>query len=66
MLDAVSNLLADDFRLVAAVTDGRQAVDAVCRLDPDVAVLDITMPSSTASERRRRSETPAHGRRLSF
>jgi len=44
MLDAVSTLLADDFRLVAAVTDGRQAVDAVCRLDPDVAVLDITMP----------------------
>src|SRR5215813_2682519 len=44
MLDAVSNLLADDFRLVAAVTDGRQAVDAVNRLEPDVVVLDITMP----------------------
>ena len=44
MLDAVSKLLSDDFRIVAAVTDGRQAVDAVCRLAPDVAVLDITMP----------------------
>jgi DNA-binding NarL/FixJ family response regulator len=44
MLDAVSNLLSDDFCLVAAVTDGRQAVDAVLRLDPDIAVLDITMP----------------------
>jgi CheY-like chemotaxis protein len=44
MLDAVSRLLADDFRVVAAVTDGRQAVDAVLRLDPDLAVLDITMP----------------------
>lgn len=44
MLDAVSSLLADDFRLVAAVTDGRKAVEAVSRLDPDVAVLDITMP----------------------
>jgi CheY-like chemotaxis protein len=44
MLDAVSSLLSDDFRLVAAVTDGRQAVEAVGRLDPDVAVLDITMP----------------------
>ena len=43
MLDAVSHLLADDFRVVAAVTDGRQAVDAVLRLDPDLAVLDITM-----------------------
>ena len=44
MLDAVSNLLTEDFRLVAAVTDGRQALDAVKRLDPDVVVLDITMP----------------------
>ena len=44
MLDAVTRLLADDFRVVAAVTDGRQAVDAVLRLDPDLAVLDITMP----------------------
>jgi CheY-like chemotaxis protein len=44
MLDAVSSLLSDDFRLVAAVTDGRKAVEAVSRLDPDVAVLDITMP----------------------
>jgi DNA-binding NarL/FixJ family response regulator len=44
MLNAVSSLLADDFRLVAAVTDGRQAVDAVSRLDPDIVVLDITMP----------------------
>jgi CheY-like chemotaxis protein len=44
MLDAVSSLLSDDFRLVAAVTDGRQAVEAVSRFDPDVAVLDITMP----------------------
>jgi CheY-like chemotaxis protein len=44
MLDAVSRLLMDDFHVVAAVTDGRQAVDAVLRLDPDIAVLDITMP----------------------
>jgi len=44
MLDAVSKLLSDEFHLVAAVTDGRQAVEAVCRLSPDVAVLDITMP----------------------
>jgi DNA-binding NarL/FixJ family response regulator len=44
MLDAVLNLLSDDFSVVAAVTDGRQAIEAVRRLDPDVAVLDITMP----------------------
>jgi CheY-like chemotaxis protein len=44
MLEAVSGLLADDFRVVAAVTDGRQAVEAVSRLQPDAVVLDITMP----------------------
>src|SRR5262249_11592471 len=44
MLDAVSHLLAEDFSVVAAVTDGRQALEAVQRFDPDVAVLDITMP----------------------
>src|SRR4029077_10566909 len=44
MLDAVSNLLSADFRVVAAVTDGRQAIEAVSQFDPDIAVLDITMP----------------------
>ena len=44
MLDAVSHLLTYDFRVVAAVPDGRQAIDAVVRLDPDLALLDITMP----------------------
>ncbi len=44
ILRQVSALLASDFNVVAAVTDGRQALDASLRLDPDVAVLDITMP----------------------
>jgi DNA-binding NarL/FixJ family response regulator len=32
------------FEIVGAVEDGKQAVDAVLRLDPDVLVLDISMP----------------------
>jgi DNA-binding NarL/FixJ family response regulator len=44
VLESVSRLLEDDFQVLAAVTDGRQAVDAVSRLDPDAVVLDITMP----------------------
>ncbi len=44
ILEKASALLARDFDLVAAVTDGRQALDAARRLDPDVAVLDVTMP----------------------
>jgi DNA-binding NarL/FixJ family response regulator len=44
ILSHVSSLLARNFDLVAAVTDGRQALDASRRLDPDVVVLDVSMP----------------------
>jgi DNA-binding NarL/FixJ family response regulator len=44
VLAQVSAQLAERFEIVAAVTDGRQAVDAVRRLNPDVVVLDIAMP----------------------
>ena len=44
ILAQVSTLLARSVEVVAAVTDGRQALHAAQRLDPDVAVLDITMP----------------------
>jgi two-component system nitrate/nitrite response regulator NarL len=36
--------LGDEFDIVGAVANGQEAVDAVLRLDPDVLVLDITMP----------------------
>ena len=44
ILAKASTRLARDFEVVAAVSDGRQALHAARRLDPDVAVLDITMP----------------------
>jgi DNA-binding NarL/FixJ family response regulator len=44
ILASVSRLLAHDFDVVAAVTDGRQALDVSLQLDPDVVVLDIMMP----------------------
>ena len=37
-------LLADCCEVVAAVDDGQAALDEACRLLPDVAVLDISMP----------------------
>jgi CheY-like chemotaxis protein len=43
-LESVSKELANRFEIVAAVTDGRQAVNDCERLDPDAVVLDITMP----------------------
>jgi DNA-binding NarL/FixJ family response regulator len=36
--------LATDFDVVATAADGRQALNAAQRLDPELVVLDITMP----------------------
>jgi DNA-binding NarL/FixJ family response regulator len=36
--------LDKEFEIVGAVANGRDAVEGVLRLDPDVLVLDITMP----------------------
>jgi DNA-binding NarL/FixJ family response regulator len=44
MLVAVSHLLSTSFHVVSAVTNGQDAVDAASRLDPDVIVLDVSMP----------------------
>ncbi|MCW2762992.1 MAG: liaR 5 [Marmoricola sp.] len=35
---------ADDLDVVAEARDGRQAVDAIRRLGPQVALMDIRMP----------------------
>jgi len=57
VLKAVSRTLATEFDVVATVTDGRKALDAVPLLDPDVVVLDISMPGlngfQTAEELKR-------------
>lgn len=36
--------LSDKFEIAGAATNGEEAVAGVLRLDPDVLVLDITMP----------------------
>lgn len=51
-------MLSFDFDVIASATDGYQAVDLCQRLDPDLVVLDITMPGrdglQTARELRQR------------
>jgi CheY-like chemotaxis protein len=44
ILKAISRTLAGDFDVVAAVTDGVQALHSATRLDPDAVVLDVSMP----------------------
>jgi DNA-binding NarL/FixJ family response regulator len=51
MLAAVGDTLARaGFAVVAQVGDGRAAVDAIERVRPDVAVLDVQMPQLTGIE----------------
>jgi DNA-binding NarL/FixJ family response regulator len=44
MLDTATSVLADAFDIVGAVRDGRSALEAAGTLDPDIIVLDISMP----------------------
>jgi len=50
VLTAVAEFLKDQYEVIAAVNDGQSALIAVFRLDPDVAVLDISMPNMTGLE----------------
>ena len=62
MLEIVASTLAPDFDVVAAVHNGQEALDAAAHVDPDVFVLDISMPvldGITAASRLRESNAGA-------
>jgi DNA-binding NarL/FixJ family response regulator len=40
----VSDLLPDEFNIVAAVSDGAKAIEAALEFNPDIFILDICMP----------------------
>jgi DNA-binding NarL/FixJ family response regulator len=44
MRERVAELLCRDFEVVAFVGDGQQAVDSTLKLEPDILVLDISLP----------------------
>ena len=44
VLDTVADLLRDSFDIVGMVSDGREALIATMKLEPDLVVLDISMP----------------------
>jgi DNA-binding NarL/FixJ family response regulator len=50
ILERAAETLSPPFTIVGAVKDGFSAVEAVSRLDPDVLVLDISMPGMTGLE----------------
>ena len=44
ILETVARLLEDEFDVIAAVANGKLAIEAAVRLAPDLIVLDISMP----------------------
>jgi DNA-binding NarL/FixJ family response regulator len=44
MIAMVRQTLSKEFEIVGVVEDGKQAVDAVLKLDPDILISDISMP----------------------
>ena len=57
VIDRVCQTLDDNFEVIDAVTDGQQAVDAVCLLSPDVLVIDISMPVLNGLEAAKRLQS---------
>jgi DNA-binding NarL/FixJ family response regulator len=50
MLSMVADILRESFGILALVPDGRAALAAVLELEPDLIVLDISMPGTTGIE----------------
>ena len=50
ILKAVSALLAKSFDVVDLVADGRAALQAALKRDPDLIVLDVSMPGMSGIE----------------
>ncbi len=50
VLSAIAKLLEGSFEIVGQANDGISALQAILRLDPDVAILDISMPGMSGIE----------------
>jgi DNA-binding NarL/FixJ family response regulator len=64
MLDTVERRLVPDYEIVCKVSDGLALVECACRLQPDLLVIDVSMPKLTGIDalrqlRSRGVHTPA-------
>jgi len=42
--ERIANLLRPDFDVIAFAADGQQAIDSALQINPDIVLLDISMP----------------------
>jgi DNA-binding NarL/FixJ family response regulator len=54
IIEAVSNLLTEEFEVVGCAHDGAEAIKTAIRLRPDVIVMDIAMPKQDGIKAARR------------
>ena len=66
LLEAFQGLLEPEFEVVGTVTDGRALLAAAPRLQPDVIVVDISMPRLNGLEAARRLKQEAPQAKLIF
>lgn len=57
MLEGLLRLLSGEFEIAGTVTDGRAVLEEAKRLNPDVVVLDVSMPELNGIEAARRLST---------
>jgi DNA-binding NarL/FixJ family response regulator len=50
LLHTIAKLLEGSFEVVGMVSDGQAALDATLALEPDLVILDISMPSMSGIE----------------
>jgi DNA-binding NarL/FixJ family response regulator len=65
-LAAAVRLLGSEYEVVAAVGDGQAVLDEAARLEPDVLVLDISMPVLNGIEAARRLTAAGSGAKVVF
>ena len=66
VVERVRALLGADFEIVGAVCNGLEAVAEAQRLDPDVLVIDISMPVLDGLESTRRLRVTNHRTKVVF
>jgi DNA-binding NarL/FixJ family response regulator len=66
MLAQTARLVGEQHQIVGTVTNGSDLLEATARLDPDLVVLDITMPGLDGFEAARRLKQASCRSRIVF
>jgi CheY-like chemotaxis protein len=66
VLTAATALLRNSFDVVGTAADGQAAIDAILKLEPDLAVLDVSLPGKNGLEVLRELKTRATKTKIIF